>query len=101
MRNAISAAVASRIGISRAARWATGGCSAASGAKLYAEVFPTRFERGAGLPAVERIAYLAELASVYHSYRPLLFSIAYRMLGTMWDAEDIVADAMGASPALA
>src|SRR5690606_33581169 len=32
--------------------------------KLLAEVFPTRLERGAGLPAVERIAYLAELAGV-------------------------------------
>jgi acetolactate synthase I/II/III large subunit len=38
--------------------------AAATGAKLYAEVFPTRIERGAGLPPVERIAYLAELASV-------------------------------------
>jgi acetolactate synthase-1/2/3 large subunit len=27
-------------------------------------VFPTRIERGAGLPAIERVAYLAELASV-------------------------------------
>ncbi len=35
-----------------------------TGAKLFAEVFPTRIERGAGLPQVERIAYLAELASV-------------------------------------
>lgn len=35
-----------------------------TGAKLFAEVFPTRIERGAGLPAVERIAYLAEFASV-------------------------------------
>ncbi|MDE2077223.1 MAG: acetolactate synthase large subunit [Burkholderiales bacterium] len=35
-----------------------------TGAKLLAEVFPTRIERGAGLPHVERIAYLAELASV-------------------------------------
>ena len=35
-----------------------------TGAKLFAEVFPTRLERGAGLPHVERIAYLAELASV-------------------------------------
>jgi acetolactate synthase-1/2/3 large subunit len=34
------------------------------GARLLAEVFPTRLERGAGLPAVERIAYLAELAGV-------------------------------------
>jgi len=35
-----------------------------AGAKLFAEVFPTRMERGAGLPHVERIAYLAEMASV-------------------------------------
>ena len=38
--------------------------AAHSGVKLLAEVFPTRLERGAGLPAVERIAYLAELAGV-------------------------------------
>ncbi|HEX8120635.1 MAG TPA: acetolactate synthase large subunit [Solirubrobacteraceae bacterium] len=38
--------------------------AAATGAKLYAEVFPQRIERGAGLPHVERIAYLAELAGV-------------------------------------
>ena len=38
--------------------------AARTGAKLFAEVFPTRLERGAGLPPVERIAYLAELASV-------------------------------------
>ncbi len=38
--------------------------AAATGAKLFAEVFPARLERGAGLPPVERIAYLAELASV-------------------------------------
>jgi acetolactate synthase-1/2/3 large subunit len=38
--------------------------AARTGAKLFAEVFPTRIERGAGLPSVERIAYLAELASV-------------------------------------
>lgn len=36
----------------------------ATGARLLAEVFPTRIERGAGLPHVERIAYLAELAGV-------------------------------------
>lgn len=35
-----------------------------TGAKLYAEVFPTRIQRGAGLPNVERIAYLAEMAAV-------------------------------------
>jgi acetolactate synthase-1/2/3 large subunit len=38
--------------------------AAATGAQLLAEVFPTRIERGAGLPPVERVAYLAELASV-------------------------------------
>jgi len=35
-----------------------------TGTKLFCEVFPTRLERGEGLPAVERIAYLAEMASV-------------------------------------
>ena len=38
--------------------------AAHSSVRLLAEVFPTRMERGAGLPAVERIAYLAELAGV-------------------------------------
>ncbi|MCU0754874.1 MAG: acetolactate synthase large subunit [Xanthomonadales bacterium] len=38
--------------------------AARSGVKLLAEVFPTRLERGAGLPPVERVAYLAELAGV-------------------------------------
>ncbi|MBE0487314.1 acetolactate synthase large subunit [Marinobacter sp.] len=38
--------------------------SAHNGIKLFAETFPTRIERGAGLPAVERIAYLAELATL-------------------------------------
>ena len=38
--------------------------AAKTGAKLFAETFPTRLERGAGLPPVERLAYLAELASV-------------------------------------
>src|SRR5690606_35451732 len=35
-----------------------------SGVKILAETFPTRIERGAGLPPVERLAYLAELAGV-------------------------------------
>jgi acetolactate synthase-1/2/3 large subunit len=43
---------------------AAGRIAAATGAKLLAEVFPTRIARGAGLPAIERVAYLAELASV-------------------------------------
>lgn len=34
-----------------------------------------------------------ELALVYQDLRPLLFSIAYRMLGTVSDAEDIVQEA--------
>jgi acetolactate synthase-1/2/3 large subunit len=43
---------------------AAGRIAAATGVQLLAEVFPTRVERGAGLPAVERLAYFAELASV-------------------------------------
>ncbi len=35
-----------------------------TGAKLFCEVFPTRLQRGAGVPHVERIAYFAEMASV-------------------------------------
>ena len=38
--------------------------AAQCGVKLLAEVFPTRLERGAGLPPVERVAYLAEMAGV-------------------------------------
>lgn len=38
--------------------------AANNGVVLFAETFPTRLQRGAGLPAVERIAYLAELAGV-------------------------------------
>jgi acetolactate synthase-1/2/3 large subunit len=34
------------------------------GLRLLGEVFPTRLTRGAGLPPVERLAYLAEMASV-------------------------------------
>jgi acetolactate synthase-1/2/3 large subunit len=34
----------------------------ATGAKLLAETFPTRLERGAGLPPLGRLAYLAEFA---------------------------------------
>jgi acetolactate synthase-1/2/3 large subunit len=43
---------------------AAGRIAASTGAQLLAEVFPTRLERGAGLPAIERVAYLGELASV-------------------------------------
>jgi RNA polymerase sigma-70 factor, ECF subfamily len=34
-----------------------------------------------------------ERAAVFTETRPLLFSIAYRMLGSVADAEDIVQDA--------
>jgi acetolactate synthase I/II/III large subunit len=34
----------------------------ASGAKLLGETFPTRLQRGAGRPAIERVQYLAEFA---------------------------------------
>jgi acetolactate synthase-1/2/3 large subunit len=37
--------------------------AAATGARLLAETFPARLERGAGLPAVDRLAYLAEFAT--------------------------------------
>jgi acetolactate synthase-1/2/3 large subunit len=43
---------------------AAGRVAAATGARLLAEVFPARLERGAGLPAVERIAYFPEYATV-------------------------------------
>ena len=36
---------------------------AGSGARLFGETFPARLARGAGVPAVERIAYLAEMAT--------------------------------------
>ena len=36
--------------------------SAATGARLLAETFPARMERGAGVPGVDRLAYLAEQA---------------------------------------
>ena len=35
-----------------------------TGVRLLAETFPTRLERGAGLPSIERLAYLAELVGV-------------------------------------
>jgi len=42
---------------------AAGRIAAATATKLFAEMFPARLERGAGLPAVERLAYWPELAS--------------------------------------
>ncbi|WP_436495465.1 acetolactate synthase large subunit [Actinokineospora sp. HUAS TT18] len=34
--------------------------SVATGAKVFVETFPARFERGEGLPAIDRLGYLAE-----------------------------------------
>jgi acetolactate synthase-1/2/3 large subunit len=45
-------------GLTAAARIA-----AATGTRWYCETFPARLERGAGLPAVERIGYFAEAAA--------------------------------------
>jgi acetolactate synthase-1/2/3 large subunit len=45
-------------GLAAAARIA-----AATGARLLCETFPTRLERGAGIPAVDRLAYFAEAAA--------------------------------------
>ena len=42
---------------------AAGRIAAATGARLLCETFPARLERGAGVPAVERLAYLGEMAS--------------------------------------
>jgi acetolactate synthase I/II/III large subunit len=41
-----------------------GRIAAASGAKLMAETFPARMQRGAGVPRIERLAYVPELTSV-------------------------------------
>ncbi|MBV9449184.1 MAG: acetolactate synthase large subunit [Streptosporangiaceae bacterium] len=42
---------------------AAGRIAAATGARLLSEAFPARRERGAGIPAAERLAYLPEMAS--------------------------------------
>jgi acetolactate synthase-1/2/3 large subunit len=46
------------LGLTAAARIAE-----ATGARLLCETFPTRLERGAGVPAVDRLAYFAEAAT--------------------------------------
>ena len=38
--------------------------AATTGAKVLAEVFPTRLRRGAGIPPVDRLGYLAEFAAI-------------------------------------
>jgi acetolactate synthase-1/2/3 large subunit len=49
-------------GLRRPALEAASRLAEATGARLIAETFPARFQRGAGTPAVDRLAYLAELA---------------------------------------
>jgi acetolactate synthase-1/2/3 large subunit len=65
--------------------------AAATGARLLAETFPARMERGAGLPSVDRLAYLVEvaetqLAGVRHlvlaGARPPVSFFAYPGLGS-------------------
>lgn len=46
-------------GLSAASRIAT-----ATGAKLLGETFPARLERGAGIPAIERLGYLSEFMEI-------------------------------------
>ena len=50
-------------GLRRAGLDAASRIAAATGARLLGETFPARLERGAGLPAVERLAYLVEFAA--------------------------------------
>jgi len=50
-------------GLTRPALDAASRIGAATGARLMAETFPARHERGAGVPAVDRLAYLVEFAA--------------------------------------
>ena len=50
-------------GMRRPALAAASRVAEATGARLLAETFPARHERGAGIPAVPRLAYLAEMAA--------------------------------------
>jgi acetolactate synthase I/II/III large subunit len=51
------------VGLTRAGLEAASRIAAATGARLLAETFPARLARGAGLPGVDRLAYLGELAA--------------------------------------
>jgi len=44
-------------------------------------------------PAVSTTAGREEFLADFQQYRPLLLGLAYRLLGSMWDAEDTVQDA--------
>ncbi|HSZ40708.1 MAG TPA: acetolactate synthase large subunit [Trebonia sp.] len=50
-------------GMRRAAVEAASRVAAATGARILGETFPARHERGAGIPPVDRLAYLAEFAA--------------------------------------
>jgi len=50
-------------GVRRAGLEAASRIAEAAGARLLCETFPARLERGAGIPAVSGLAYLAELAA--------------------------------------
>jgi acetolactate synthase-1/2/3 large subunit len=50
-------------GVRRPALAAASRVARATGARLLAETFPARHERGAGIPPVDRLAYLAEMAA--------------------------------------
>jgi acetolactate synthase I/II/III large subunit len=50
-------------GLRREALEAASRISQATGARLIAETFPARLERGAGIPAIDRLAYLGEFAA--------------------------------------
>ncbi|HXW86914.1 MAG TPA: acetolactate synthase large subunit [Streptosporangiaceae bacterium] len=50
-------------GLTRPALEAASRIAAATGARLVAETFPARQERGAGVPSLPRLAYLVELAA--------------------------------------
>jgi acetolactate synthase I/II/III large subunit len=50
-------------GVRRAGLESASRIAQATGARLLCETFPARLERGAGIPAVDRLAYLAEFAT--------------------------------------
>ena len=50
-------------GLHRPALAAASRIAAATGVRLLGETFPARHERGAGIPAVDRLAYLVEMAA--------------------------------------
>src|SRR5260370_12407541 len=55
--------------------------------------WPADYARPAGSNGDERAPPEMDRESRFQELRPLLFSLAYRMLGTRADAEDVVQDA--------